>query len=402
MIKNNVTTKKCKQGKYKWVVHYPDGGTRKRKFFERKTGNDGAEAWASQKEQELAEIGSKQAAVSQEDQFAVNEWYEMMADLPEHAQNVSLRDCLVKSINDLQTRNKAKTCQEVADKLFARLLDKKKRVSPEWRKTLECRLKQFLAQYGAWLTCDISTEIIDEFLSDCLDEYARQTVLHRKQALNQLFNEAVKLKASPSNPVADAEDITINDSDSEVDDGEQGILTVEQTTALLANADEDTQAGLAISFFAGLRRSEIEKIDWKDIKLSNGYITISAAIAKTSQRRHVTISDNLMAWLKPYAKPNGKLIKSHAIWRSGMEKARANAGIEKWPKNAGRHSFASYHVYNPSNEKGRYETVKQLGHVDLKTLYKHYLTIVEPEDCVDYWNIYPPKAEDEKITRISA
>ena len=350
MSKNNVTTKKCKQGKYKWVVHYPDGGTRKRKFFERKTGNDGAEAWASQKEQELAEIGSKQAAITDDERAAIMKWREMVAELPEHAQNVTLSHCVEQFAKSLQARNKAITCQEVADKLLSKLSVEGR--SKAWNKTLECRLKQFLTQYAEWLTCDVSTEIIDEFLTDCLSEYAPQTVKHYKQALNQLFNHGIKLKASPNNPVADAIDVKVLPSDT-------GILSVEQTSALLSNADEDTLAGLAISFFAGLRRSEIEKIDWKDIKLSNGYITVSARNAKSSQRRNVAICDNLMAWLKPYAKPNGKVTKSHSIWRSGIEKAREKAGITAWPHNAGRHSFASYHANNPSNEEGGLKTAKE-------------------------------------------
>ena len=109
-----------------------------------------------------------------------------------------------------------------------------------------------------------------------------------------------------------------------------------------------------------------------------------------------------MAWLKPYAKPNGKVIKSHAIWRKGIENARKNAGIVEWPNNAGRHSFASYHANNPSNEEGGFKTAKQLGHSNPSVLWNHYHNLVDPEECEKYWNIFPPKAEDEKITRISA
>ena len=289
MKKNNVTIKKRKQGKYNYVVYYPLKGDRKRKLCEKRVE---ADEWATQKRQELAEIGSKEAPISQEERFAIYKWREIVAELPDHAQNVTLRDCVEQFAKNHQDRNKAITCQEVADRLDSKLSVEGRGKS--WIKTLEYRRKQFLAQYGDWLTCDISTEIIDEFLTDCSSEYASQTVKHYKQALNQMFNHAVKLKASPNNPVADAIDIKVSPSDTK-------ILSVDQTSALLANADADTLPGLVISFFAGLRRSEIERMDWKDIKISNGYITVSARNAKSSQRRNVTICDNLMAWLKPHA-----------------------------------------------------------------------------------------------------
>jgi len=55
--------------------------------------------------------------------------------------------------------------------------------------------------------------------------------------------------------------------------------------------------------------------------------------------------ENLKEWLLPYADRSGKLWPlSHMQFYRDLETARAKAGISKWPSNALRHSYASYHL----------------------------------------------------------
>jgi integrase len=51
--------------------------------------------------------------------------------------------------------------------------------------------------------------------------------------------------------------------------------------------------------FAGLRTAELQLLDWKEIDLNRGFITVDANKAKSRQRRLVPISDNLRLWLMP-------------------------------------------------------------------------------------------------------
>jgi integrase len=51
--------------------------------------------------------------------------------------------------------------------------------------------------------------------------------------------------------------------------------------------------------------AEIQRLDWKDIRLDRRFIEVSAANAKTSSRRLVRIEDNLAAWLAPFALQSG-------------------------------------------------------------------------------------------------
>ncbi|MHB1309390.1 MAG: tyrosine-type recombinase/integrase [Limisphaerales bacterium] len=61
-----------------------------------------------------------------------------------------------------------------------------------------------------------------------------------------------------------------------------------------------------------MRSAEIERLEWGDIDLAEGHITVGASRAKTAARRLVPIADNLAAWLAPYAGQRGKLwTRSH-------------------------------------------------------------------------------------------
>jgi integrase len=97
-----------------------------------------------------------------------------------------------------------------------------------------------------------------------------------------------------------------------------------------------------IDAFAGLRHAEICRLDWSEVKLDRNFIEVTALKSKTASRRLVTIQPNLNAWLAPFARPKGKVEPPNS--RKLREAAQRRAGIGKWPTNALRHSFASYHL----------------------------------------------------------
>jgi integrase len=60
--------------------------------------------------------------------------------------------------------------------------------------------------------------------------------------------------------------------------------------------------------FAGLRPSEILRLDWSTIKFDQGVIAVPGRMArKVGTSRLVLIERNLMAWLGPYREPSGAL-----------------------------------------------------------------------------------------------
>ena len=78
-----------------------------------------------------------------------------------------------------------------------------------------------------------------------------------------------------------------------------GIFKTNEALALLTASGFDMLPYIAIGLFAGLRRSELQKLDWSEVDLESGHIEVTAAKAKTAKQRLVPISKNLAAWIDP-------------------------------------------------------------------------------------------------------
>jgi integrase len=58
----------------------------------------------------------------------------------------------------------------------------------------------------------------------------------------------------------------------------------------------------APSAFSGLRRQEIIRLDWSEVKLDRDLIDLPFAKSKNSRRKLIEVSENLKQWLSPFAR----------------------------------------------------------------------------------------------------
>ena len=59
------------------------------------------------------------------------------------------------------------------------------------------------------------------------------------------------------------------------------LLTPGEAAVILANCPDDLLPGVAIAMFCGLRQAEISRLNWRNVNLAQGIITVGSGIAKT-------------------------------------------------------------------------------------------------------------------------
>lgn len=166
-----------------------------------------------------------------------------------------------------------------------------------------------------------------------------------------------------------------------------GILSTPALGALLQltkNQKPQMMAAIAIQALAGIRREEVTKLDWREVRFDAGVIEVTTGKSKTAQRRLVDICEKLRDILKPLQKPSGPVVpKSFGKHSAELRRLLISSGF-LWPKNALRHSFASYHL---TLHQDAAKTALQLGHKGTSTLFEHYRELVTTSAAKDWFGV---------------
>jgi len=237
------------------------------------------------------------------------------------------------------------------------------------------RLNRFARDHKGAIVASITTRVLDKWLAD-LDLAASSRNTYRRD-LQTLFSFCEKHGYCPTNPAAKTERATNID-------GPPEILNPAEAIGLLNASGDDTRPYLVIGLFAGLRRSELQKLDWSEIDLASGQIEVTAAKAKTKKRRLVPISKNLDTWIRPLAKTAGPIIPKGL--RKRLNAVKIRAGIA-WPRNALRHSYGSYRLAQ-CHDVARVSL--EMGNSP-QIVFAHYRELVKPSDAERFWALIPGK-----------
>jgi len=241
------------------------------------------------------------------------------------------------------------------------------------------QLGRFVRDFPGVSIHEITPEQIQEWLEQKCGSSAANRA-NRRRDINVLFSKMVQKGLIKVNPVDRISKVS-------VDRGRPDILTLQQIQSALKNLQGDDRALFAIMTFAGLRPSEAEALHWEDIKLDRGFL--EATRGQRADNRNVTLSPNLVAWLRPLV-GEGLLFKGHTRrWRDRVQRAIAleASPLEVWAQDVLRHSYASYHLEKHKNAN---DLAHQMGHRgNAQMLYTHYRQLVTPEDALAFWEIAP-------------
>lgn len=151
---------------------------------------------------------------------------------------------------------------------------------------------------------------------------------------------------------------------------------------------------LAIRAFTGIRDSEINRMDWTNVKLEQGQIEVPASAAKRTRgrrgnmlRRLVPIQTNLRAWLEGCRNQSGSICQYQNCQRIARKLAKKSR--IKWVHNGMRHSYGSCRVALTKN----YPLVAYEMGNSVEVIKRHYDQVVSENDAQKWFSIVPKSGE---------
>ena len=280
-------------------------------------------------------------------------------------------------------QERVRRCNVTVNQLTDEVIEAKERDGKSKRTigSLRGYLGKFCQTFGERLVATITAEELDNWLRSL--PLSPKSRMNFRQHIGVLFSYAKQRQMITENPIEFTTKPKLIDKAPE-------IFSIDELQTLLEAAQKqepDVLPMLAIGAFAGLRDSEIKRLNWAEVRLVRGHIEVTAAKAKSARRRLVPIQPNLMEWLRPYSGMTGPVVP--ARYKGKLGRVRKAAGLTHWPKNGLRHSFASYRYASTQDAT---MTAHDLGHSGTQLLFQHYRELVTPEEANRYWKIGPAEA----------
>ena len=152
-------------------------------------------------------------------------------------------------------------------------------------------------------------------------------------------------------------------------------LTLEEIQRIIETEykpDNDIKPAFLFCCFSGLRYSDVSKLTWKEITVSqDGYAQIETTMQKTGKSITIPLSDNALKWLP---EREGNLPESRIFYKLPDQVNNADVRLRTLIKKAGiskhvtfhvaRHSFATLTLTYGAD---LYTVSKLLGHANIRT-----------------------------------
>lgn len=262
------------------------------------------------------------------------------------------------------------------------------------RLAIKSVIEQFLRATDNPWTHEVTTQQIESFLrglraKDGTNKATRKTWNNYRNALHSLFDWCAQPDVASNRPYAFGNPVSavrkFAARQVREEQNPKPATTSPENVLRLFRVLSRWRGGAmvryyALLYFAGLRPGEIERMAGEEARLINlktRTITVPAKVSKTRHERHVTISENLAAWL---AAAPGPTIPTNFDRLSKM--VRKHFGLDH---DEARHSFISYHV---ALFRSVGDAALQAGNSE-SIVRRHYLNTHPREEGDQFFRVIP-------------
>ena len=368
-----------------WVVNLPpllsSTAKRERRYFDSKKQ---ADAFCEQERIRLRKYGTASRSLRPGEIDEAAAAFEKL-----NGTGISLLQAVEKVLQWKRSRENSLTFRS----MFERFMEAKKgKRSAPYLRELRYTLSRFAALHDC-LACEITASQIEEQLKGKTESVHNASL----RDLRAVFNFAIRRGWCVENPVKRIEMHSLK--------MRKEILTDAEVAALLKAVCETEFELLpyhVLCIFAGIRPKEVERLSWANINMDEHYIEVPDEKSKTAIRRIVEMEPLLIQWLDYFIKAGGSVqdgVTPASNLRKRLRAARKAAGIEQWPQDAPRRTFASCWLAIHS-DVNRLNNL--MGHTSPDMLWRHYHKAVTQKQAKAFWKIEPPAKSKSKIVRLAA
>ena len=246
-------------------------------------------------------------------------------------------------------------------------------------------LKSFSAQFGRDFKNVLITEATRSFVSEKIlklrkkdgSDLSQQTRKNYLSKTKQFFNWCVSEELIPTNPIS-FEKIRVDQHIPKAY-SIQDIVTI---TNLVQNEKYITMIPyICIGLFAGLRPTEVERINWSNVHFDNNIISVEPNQTKVKRSRHAELNSTLNSWLKV---SNKNISIKPPNFQRLMKSFKQELNIE-WIPDGLRHTYATYWI--PINQQ-KDLLANYMGN-SRSVIDKHYLKPALKQDAEKFWSLTP-------------
>lgn len=229
---------------------------------------------------------------------------------------------------------------------------------------------------------DITPLMIDEWLRKTENQNTRAS---RQRYLRAFFNWMRRKEFLPDTTTAAEKSETVPPMPKDPQTlSPEDLSTILE--ACLREGKKDAARYIAFGAFTGIRKSELLRLRWVNIR--SGNVILESSITKTNRRRLVPIRPNLSYWIEatggrgPFEVP---ICPVNDITVS-IKNILDDTGIE-WKDNCLRHGFITYSI---AKGDPAHLIAEQAGHSQ-DEMQSSYKALATPEEGEAWFSIVPPK-----------